>query len=114
MKTLPWKTVFFDDRSGSWLEAYIPHLQWTYIVEQSQANLKKGYLCSVYLNNHAPEATPLHKTPVKSLRNAKEACLNHLLKTERGITKYLEEEKTPTTKRKYTIEKILLNRKLAA
>ena len=116
MKTLPWKTVFFDDKSGSWLEAYIPHLQWTYIIETDYFT-RPGYVCSVYLNTHCPESTPLHKTSVKSLRNAKEACLNHLLRTERHMRRYLSSTETSRTKnnsKKRVLEKIRSARKIAA
>jgi hypothetical protein len=73
-KDLPWKTCTFSDNSGSWLEAYIPHLKWTYVVEEEST---KNYRCSLFINNHCSEPAPLHAKPLKSLRNAKEACLNH-------------------------------------
>jgi hypothetical protein len=116
MKTLPWKTVSFEDKSGSWLEAYIPHLQWTYIIEKDHF-ARSGYACSVYLNAHCSDSTPLHKRSVKSLRNAKDACLNHLLRTERHMRRYLSStEISPTKKdsKKRVLEKIRYNRKLAA
>ena len=90
MKKLPWKIVALQDESASWLEAYIPHLKWTYVIEAART---EGYSCSFYPNNHCSDSTPLHKTPLKNLRNAKEACLNHLIATSQRIEKYLN---TPT------------------
>jgi len=84
---LPWKKVELDDKSGHWLEARIPQLQWTYIVEEDTE--KEGFQCYLFLNNHCSEPASIHARPLKSLKSAKAACQNHLVKTYRILKNFI-------------------------
>lgn len=86
MKKLNWKTKTFSDLSGSWMEAHVPVLDWTYSVEEAYAT--DGTYEAYVLPGPGAEPKKLH-SGTKSLEKAKSVCAQHLTKSLEKLQAYL-------------------------
>jgi hypothetical protein len=87
MKKLHWKKKTFSDLSGSWVEAHVPVLDWTYSVEESYES-NGTYEAYVLLGPGVDSPKKLH-SGTKSLEKAKALCTQHLTKSLEKLQAYL-------------------------
>lgn len=92
MKTLHWKKKTFSDLSGTWLEAHVPTLEWTYSVEEITEGSGK-YEAFALLGAEVSEPKKLHEGS-KSLESAKALCAQHLIKSLQKLQAYLPSKET--------------------
>lgn len=81
MSKLKWKTKYLDDKSGSWLEANVKALDWTYVVDntidQHKLKYNDAFGCFLFVSKYADE-TRFTKKTFKTAEKAQEECEKHL------------------------------------
>lgn len=81
MSKLKWKTKHLDDKSGSWLEASVKALDWTYVVDntidQHKGKYNEVFGCFLFVSKYADE-TKFTKKTFKTAEKAQEECEKHL------------------------------------
>jgi len=86
MNKLKWKTKYLDDKSGSWLEADVKPLGWTYIVD-SKYLVKNQYECFLWVSKESGEETQFTKKSFKTVEKAQEECEKHLKSVYTNLSK---------------------------
>jgi hypothetical protein len=87
-KKLLWKEKNLDDLNSEWIEAKVPCLGWTYIIDESPKD--KHFMCSILLTEQICEEIYLTKAHFSDLNKAKKFCENHLTKTYIKLQKYFD------------------------
>lgn len=83
---LKWKKKTLDDNSGSWIEADIKALNWTYVVDQDYDS--KDYVTFLFVTNFADE-TKISKKNFKTQEAAQAFCEEHLKSIHQKLSKLL-------------------------
>ena len=83
---LKWKKKVCDDNSGSWIEADVKALNWTYVVDQDYVT--KDFGTFLYVNDFADE-TKISKKNFKTQEAAQTFCEEHLKAIYQKLSKFL-------------------------
>lgn len=83
---LKWKKKVCDDNSGSWIEADVKALTWTYVVDQDYAT--KDFGTFLYVNDFEDE-TKISKKNFKTQEAAQTFCEEHLKAIHQKLSKLL-------------------------
>lgn len=83
---LKWKEKECGDKSGTWIEAEVKPLKWTYIVDNT-AN-RSQYHCYLFLESVTCEETKLTDKPFKTEEAGKRFCEKHIEKTYHNMKKF--------------------------
>ena len=83
---LKWKKKVCDDNSGSWIEADVKVLSWTYVVDQDYVT--KDFGTFLYVSDCADE-TKISKKNFKTQEAAQAFCEEHLKAIHQKLSKLL-------------------------
>jgi len=83
---LKWKKKVCDDNSGSWIEADVKVLTWTYVVDQDYVT--KDFGTFLYVSDCADE-TKISKKNFKTQEAAQAFCEEHLKAIHQKLSKFL-------------------------
>lgn len=93
---LKWNQKWCDDKSGYWYSAKVPFLNWEYIIDvqdydvkqknESKKITKQEYFNpGIFYSKYDSEASFLVKNPYKTPERAMKACESHLLKVVNNL-----------------------------
>ena len=90
MNKLKWKTKHLDDKSGSWIEADVKPLGWTYVVDnitdEHKGKYNEVFGCFLFVSKNTDE-TRFTKKTFKSVEKAQEECEKHLKSVYHNLCK---------------------------
>ena len=78
MNKLKWKTKYLDDKSGSWVEANVHPLGWTYVIDDKETSKGSVFNCFLFISKDSSEEIEFTKKTFKSVEKAQEQCEKHI------------------------------------